>query len=173
VWCFLCGTDWIFKYYLDEIRLQRGKSWLMTVIKELSNFIISLPFILRENRAKVGHFRYLGCGWVIRSFSYINCRGYLASNMMKARLRKATWKRPRKVLSHHATEENHTYNSSKENGPSSLVSEVSVSAQLTLSSTLWSAGSSSDVSWHPWRHESRLFINTLISQMHHRYSHKF
>jgi hypothetical protein len=23
VWCFLCGTDWILKYYLDELRLQR------------------------------------------------------------------------------------------------------------------------------------------------------
>jgi hypothetical protein len=23
VLCFLCGTDWILKYYLDEIRLQR------------------------------------------------------------------------------------------------------------------------------------------------------
>jgi hypothetical protein len=24
--CFLCGTDWIFKYYLDELRLQRVNS---------------------------------------------------------------------------------------------------------------------------------------------------
>jgi hypothetical protein len=23
VLCFLCGTDWIIKYYLDELRLQR------------------------------------------------------------------------------------------------------------------------------------------------------
>jgi hypothetical protein len=26
VLCFLCGTDWILKYYLDELRLQRVKS---------------------------------------------------------------------------------------------------------------------------------------------------
>jgi hypothetical protein len=25
VWCFLCGTGWILKYYLDELRLQRVK----------------------------------------------------------------------------------------------------------------------------------------------------
>jgi hypothetical protein len=23
VWCFICGTDWILEYYLDELRLQR------------------------------------------------------------------------------------------------------------------------------------------------------
>jgi hypothetical protein len=26
VWCSLCGTDCILKYYLDELRLQRVKS---------------------------------------------------------------------------------------------------------------------------------------------------
>jgi hypothetical protein len=25
VLCFICGTDWILKYYLDELRLQRVK----------------------------------------------------------------------------------------------------------------------------------------------------
>jgi hypothetical protein len=28
--CFLCGTDWILKYYLDELRLQRVKSHYLT-----------------------------------------------------------------------------------------------------------------------------------------------
>jgi hypothetical protein len=26
VLCFLCGTDWILRYYLDELRLQRVNS---------------------------------------------------------------------------------------------------------------------------------------------------
>jgi hypothetical protein len=26
--CFLCGTDWILKYYLDELRLQKVKQTL-------------------------------------------------------------------------------------------------------------------------------------------------
>jgi hypothetical protein len=27
VLCFLCGTDWILKYYLDELRLQMVKGY--------------------------------------------------------------------------------------------------------------------------------------------------
>jgi hypothetical protein len=33
VWCSLWGTDWILKYYLDELRLQRVDQWMCNVEK--------------------------------------------------------------------------------------------------------------------------------------------
>jgi hypothetical protein len=43
VWCFLCGTDWIIKYYLDELRLQRVDSFEYVTFQH-RDWLICCPF---------------------------------------------------------------------------------------------------------------------------------